>query len=128
MKSFYFLLIAGIISLTICLAFTIADNGGRTDVKITETPELFKLEASYNRGQAKKVEAYFNENLKPVIVFKNSDDVNTQINLADSSNFYIKASAGWLLVKVDKNTNSAASLSRLKNLCQQLSKTVIKPE
>jgi hypothetical protein len=126
MKSFYYLLITGIICITICLAFTITNNGDRTQVKITETLSLFKLEASYNRDQTKKVKAFINQTLKPVTIFNTSDELDTRVTLGDSSNFYIRASAGWLLVKVDKDTNSAASLLRLKNLCQQLSKNVIK--
>jgi hypothetical protein len=126
MKSFYYLLITGIISITICLAFTITNNGDRTRVKITETFSLFKLEASYSRDQTKKVEAFINQTLKPVTVFNTSDELDTRITLGDSSNFYIGASAGWLLIKVEKNTNSEASLLRLKNLCRQLSKNVIK--
>jgi len=126
MKSFYYLLITGIISITICLAFTITNNGDRTRVKITETFGLYKLEASYSRDQTKKVEAFINQTLKPVTVFNTSDELDTRITLGDSSNFYIRASTGWLLIKVDKGTNSEASLLRLKNLCQQLSKNVIK--
>jgi hypothetical protein len=126
MKSFYYLLITGIISITICLAFTIANNGDRTRVKITETFSMYKLEASYNRDQTKKVEAFINQTLKPVTVFNTSDELDTRVTLGDSSNFYIRASAGWLLVKVEKDTNSEASLLRLKKLCQQLSKNVIK--
>jgi hypothetical protein len=126
MKSFYYLLITGIISITICLAFTIANNGDRTRVKITETFSMYKLEASYSRDQTKKVEAFINQTLKPVTVFNTSDELDTRVTLGDSSNFYIRASAGWLLVKVDKDTNSEASLLRLKKLCQQLSKNVIK--
>ncbi|WP_184550848.1 hypothetical protein [Mucilaginibacter sp. FT3.2] len=127
MKTPYVILITGIIALSICLAFTIGNSSNRTNIKITETPWLFKLEASYNPAESKNVEDYLNQSLKPLRVFTGTGDVDRQITLADSTTFYIRASAGRLLLKAYKCNNTAASLQRVKNICGQLSKNVIKP-
>ena len=64
MKTPYVILVTGIIVLSICLAFTFGNSSNRTNIKITETPWLFKLEASYNAAESKNVEDYFNQSLK----------------------------------------------------------------
>ncbi len=129
MKAIYTILITGIISLSICLGFTVAHKGSnRTAVRVTENERIFKLEASYNPAQTKKVADYINGFFKPEQVFKNEEDANIHMKLNDGADFYIKTSAGSLLLKLDKRINSEASLNRIKKLCNELTKNVIKAE
>jgi len=92
-----------------------------TDVTISESPGIYRLRADYDENNTGKVQRYINRHIEPNGLFGSTHDyfdANTELN--DHTKFYIKASPGKLLIKIDKRENSYESYMRIKDMCNGL--------
>jgi len=119
MKKNCLLAIAAIISIIVFFSCHHHNHGGRTSVGVSESDNIYKLEAVYNEDLTGKVQRYINRQIEPNGLFESTNDyfdVTTQ--LKDRTRFYIKASPGRLLIKLNKKENSYESYTRIKAMCQ----------
>ncbi len=125
MKNNYIILIIGILTLGIGLAyFLIKNNNGSISIHVTESEQVYKFAATYNETKSQKIKQYIDDCLKPESIFKNSDKVDALIILDDRTRFNIKATPGRLHIKLDKSENSEASIVRIRKICQGIKEII----
>lgn len=89
-------------------------------VSISEDEDEFEMDADYRKNQSNKVQVYLNDHLLNGRVKVKRGHINREITLDDNTSFYVNADPGRLYIKIDKDENSAASLERIKLVCEDL--------
>lgn len=118
MKTIFFLSMACLFSLSILVGWSKFDTGlDRTSVKVTETEDSYRLQASFNKSKTWKVEKYINKCMSPAGLFSSDHDyMNVSTGLKDGTTFHVKASPGELDIEFDKTKNTAAAYTWMKNM------------
>jgi len=99
-----------------------------TDVTISESSGTYRLRADYNEDNTQKVQRYINRCIEPNGLFSSTEDYfDANTELKDHTKFYIKASPGKLLIKINKGENDYESYARIKNMCEGIA-TILKKE
>jgi hypothetical protein len=89
------------------------------NISISESGDTYKLDAKYNEDKTGKVQRYINRQIEPNGLFASTEDYfDATTELKDRTKFYIKASPGKLVIKLNKQENSYASYARIKNMCE----------
>jgi hypothetical protein len=89
------------------------------NISISESGDTYKLNAEYNEDKTGKVQRYINRQIEPNGLFASTEDYfDATTELKDRTKFYIKASPGKLVIKLNKQENSYASYARIKNMCE----------
>jgi hypothetical protein len=108
--------------LSICLFPACKHHGhhhNNINISISESGDIYKLNAEYNEDKTGKVQRYINRQIEPNGLFASTEDYfDVTTELKDRTKFYIKASPGKLLIKLNKQENSYASYARIKNMCE----------
>jgi hypothetical protein len=117
--------------ITICFFLSCSHFGRRNhgmDISVSESGNIYKLRADYNEDKTGKVQRYINQQIAPNGLFASTEDYfDANTELRDRTKFYIKASPGKLLIKLDKKENTYASYARIKNMCEGIV-TILKEE
>ena len=88
-------------------------------VSVTESHDIYKLQAEYNEDKTGAVQRYINRQIAPNGLFASTEDYfDVDTELKDKTKFYIKASPGELIIKLNKQENSYASYTRIKSICE----------
>ena len=130
MKKTYLLLAAAILVFVCSVVGFVHNNAPNhsTSFFFKVTSKALIVEVEYDPEQAPQVEKYIDSCLQPEIVFGNTHKVNKDVQISGSElKYHVKASPGELKMTADKNSNSASSLNKLKNILDGL-KSVIKPD
>ncbi len=94
-------------------------HSGNLDVSITDSYQTYKLQAYYDEDKTAMVQRYINRQMEPNGLFESTDDYfDVTTELKDRTRFYIKASPGRLIIKINKRENSYQSYARVKNICE----------
>lgn len=101
-------------------------NPTRTTIVIKESSDTYQLTASYDKAKTERVKNYMNNCLKPELAFTNSNNMDQDITLHDHTRFHISFSPGDLFIKININSNSRASLQRIRALCRGVSAVINK--
>jgi hypothetical protein len=101
-------------------------NPTRTTIVIKESSDTYQLTASYDKVRTERVKRYINNCLKPEMVVTTSDDMDQDITLHDHTRFHISFSPGDLFIKININSNSRASVQRIRTLCRGLNDVINK--
>jgi len=108
--------------LSICLLTSCLHHGRHhhnINISISESGNIYKLNAEYNEDKTGKVQRYINRQIEPNGLFGSTEDYfDVTTELKDRTKFYIKASPGKLVIKLNKQENSYASYARIKNMCE----------
>jgi len=82
------------------------------------------MTAKFNPGKTNKVDRYLDKELaNGNISFVNSE-MDADITLDDKTTFYIKKSAGYLNIKLDKEKNSEEAFTKLKGVLEGINEVV----
>jgi hypothetical protein len=130
MKKTYLLLAAAVLVFVCSVVGFVRNNAPNhsTSFLYKVTSKAMIIEVTYNPDQAPQVEKYIDSCLQPEIVFGNRHKVNTDVQISSSQlKYQVKAAPGELKMTAGKNSNSASSLHKLKNIFEGL-KSVIKPD
>jgi hypothetical protein len=96
----------------------ITSHDHSTSVTVTETAETYSFSAQYDRRETGRVERFINREISPDQMGSSENDyVDATTSLADHTTFNIKESPGRLKIEIDKTQNPAASVSRIRKLC-----------
>lgn len=125
MKKISYLFISGLIMVSIA-AVAFKHNNNKTNIAFTETKNSYQLKAYYNAKETKDVARYIDAALKPEAIFQQQADLDRQVVLHDHTRFYIKVSAGKLLLRLDKTANTKAGFDRIRKICQGVAKDAIR--
>ena len=127
MKIAYIVLTLWILVITVYLfRFMPGPGGSGTTISISETKKTYKLSAHYHEKETGRVAQYIAACLKSAPAIDYANDLDTDIILQDSTRFYIKASRGNILIKIDKRENSPVAVERMKNVCGGIKNILIK--
>ena len=119
MKTSFYLTTCCLIALGLFLLWgKLAVNNNDTSVVINENGNMYEFLASYPTGETGKVQDYINSNVRPNGLFRSENDYfNVTTVLTDRTEFNVKEAPGKLRIELDKQKNSTASISRIKNMC-----------
>jgi hypothetical protein len=121
MNRIYFILSCCFISLSLGLICLWSNHHEEISVSVTDTANTYTISAIYPQHQTERIKGYLNNCLKPASIFKNSNDLDKEITLADQTRFYIKTSNGVFYLKMDKTINSRKSVRRIKTIAEGIS-------
>ncbi|RQO67484.1 hypothetical protein DBR43_23395 [Pedobacter sp. KBW06] len=119
MNRIYFILGCCFISLgigLICLWLNNRHEG--ISISVTDTQNTYTISATYPQNQTENIKNYLKNSLKPASIFRNSNDLDEEIILADQTRFHIKTSNGRFYLKMDKTINSGKSVRWIKTLAE----------
>lgn len=110
-----------LITAAICSAFLMGcdfNSDGNQSITVKKTDTEYNFKASYPERKTKKVIDYIEETLKDNQLFANeSDRKNSDVSLADSTNFYLKAEPGLIVIDFKKQKNTYTSYKKMEDLC-----------
>lgn len=89
-------------------------SGNNVSISINESDDRYKLYASYQKNQTRKIQRYLDSELNSHLFSRGR--INATVTLDDQTNFHIKANPGTLLIKLNKRDNSHESYQRIKLL------------
>jgi hypothetical protein len=90
------------------------DHSGNISIKVKETDDIYQLYASYSRHKTRKIQKYLDAELNERL-FRNTK-IDATVTLPDETSFYVRSIPGRLLIRLNKEENSAASYNRIKRL------------
>ncbi|MFT3932226.1 MAG: hypothetical protein QM726_01320 [Chitinophagaceae bacterium] len=129
MKKNYLLAFAAAISITLLFSCRHHNHGGSIGITISESGNVYKLEADYNEDLTGKVQRYINRQIQPSTLFTSTDDYfDANTELKDNTRFYIKSSPGRLQIKFNKNENSYESYTRIKAMYKGIANVLKEPQ
>ncbi|MDB5135886.1 MAG: hypothetical protein JWP37_2489 [Mucilaginibacter sp.] len=117
----------------ICLIFTCFANAkgvmaqeGKASVKISETGNVYRFKAKYDKTKTKRVQEYMTERLKSTGFKFTNTQLDAKLALTGGINFYIKSYGGELEMKFDKRKNTADDFTMFKKICDGIKDIVEK--
>lgn len=99
------------------------DWPGNVSIRINESADSYQLAASYSRSKALRIQNYIDAELNTHHLFRNSR-IDAEITLDDRTNMYVKNIPGKLLIKLNRNQNSAEAYARIKKLAEGIKITL----
>jgi hypothetical protein len=121
MKKLNVLLSLSFLAAFLSFACTKSDaSSERTSFKITETNDLFEIEASYNGRKTSDIQRVLNSFANPQMVYKTQNDNIARTMTVNGVTFYLKAAQGSLYIKFVKNANAVDELQKMKTLSKQI--------
>lgn len=109
-------------AILMCMFFSCSHHrrhNNSIDISISESHDIYKLQAAYNEDKTGEVQGYINRQIEPNRLFSSTEDYfDANTELKDRTKFYIKSSPGKLMIKLNKRENSYASCARIKNMCE----------
>lgn len=108
-----FMVAVGFISYAL---YKIVDNTN-ISINVKETEDQYQVNASYGRGQSRKVLSYIDAQLSRSKQFRHAV-MNGDMVLDDNTKIYFKTRPGKLLIRVNKNENDSASIERIRKLTE----------
>ena len=91
------------------------DAPGNISIRINDSEDSYQLYALYSRRKAKRLQSYIDEQLNTDHMFRNSR-VDANVTLDDRTNIYVRNIPGRLLIKLNKDQNTAEAYYRIKKL------------
>jgi len=108
------LLIVGLFSVVAYKWRVHNDYTGNISIKVKETDDTYQLYASYSRHTTRKIKRYLETELDNHL-FRHTK-IDATVTLPDETSFYVRSIPGRLLIRLNKEENSAASYNRIKRL------------
>ncbi len=100
-------------------------NDGNISVSVTDSDDFYKVKADYDESRTSKLYRYIRKNLGSDGLFQSEDDhLDAVVQLDDHTRFYVKASPGKFLLKMDKDENSEASYDRIRKVGEGIKKVL----
>ncbi len=119
MKGLY--LILTLLFSTLGLSCNFKGGNDNLSISVKNNEEGYNFEASYPERKTDKVVAYLEKTLADETLFTASSDLkNTNVILADSTRFYLKAEPGFIVIDFKKQKNSMSSYQRMEKVCAGL--------
>ncbi len=123
-------LLSGALTVLTAMGISCSDihYGNDTQITISESDDVFKMSAFFDRNNTTKVRRYMDQHLRhhANMSFEHAE-VDANLTLDDNTNFYIKSQPGALRIRIDKHSNSERSYNEVKEMCQGI-KAMIEKE
>lgn len=101
----------------VCYVFYKIVNNTDISISVNDTEDQYQVNASFGRGQSRKLLSYIDAQLSRSKQFRHSV-MNGDMVLDDNTRIYFKTRPGKLLIRVNKNENDSASIERIKKLTE----------
>jgi hypothetical protein len=119
MKKILMVMVLGIFVMAGFFCFALYQFANNTDINITvnDSDDIYRVEASYDEDQSKRILSYVDAELNNTKRFRNTqldEDVDLDIN----THFHINTEPGHLEITVDKNENNPETIEKFKRITQ----------
>jgi len=95
------------------------------NIQIDESDASYKFYASFPEDLTSKVHRVVNKSISPNGLFASANDyMNINTTLQDQTKFAVKASPGFIEIKINKRDNSEASYYRIKEMCAKIKRSL----
>ncbi len=101
----------------VCFVLYKIANNTNISISVNDTEGQYQVNASYGRGQSRKVLSYIDAQLSSSKQFRHSI-MNGDITLDDNTRIYIKTRPGKLILRINKNENDSTSIDRIKKIAE----------
>ena len=117
-----------IVAFTFALsAFYSCRQGNNIDITYSDKDRYYYMDAEFDHRKTGRLELYLNRSLgkesNQVIVKRR---MNTNVTLADNTNFYLRKEPGHITIKLDKNQNSEQAYRRVRSICEGMKVLMMK--
>jgi hypothetical protein len=119
MKKILMVMVLGIFVMAGFFCFALYQFANNTDINITvnDSDDIYRVEASYDEDQSKRILSYVDAELNNTKRFRNThldEDVDLDIN----THFHINTEPGYLEITVDKDENNPETIEKFKRITQ----------
>ena len=124
MRSTYYSIALLLISISL-VPSCIHHNNHSLYIKVDESDAGYKFYASFPDDLTSKVHHVVNNSISPNGLFGSANDfMNINTTLQDQTTFAVKASPGFIEIKINKRENSEASYDRIKEMCAKIKRSL----
>jgi hypothetical protein len=110
--------------LTAFILLSCRDNSS-LNISVSDSDDEYKFVAHFDQSRTRDVQRFINNSMSPSGLFSGEDDhLNVDTSLKDGTTFKVKESPGELTIRIDKKSNSPASVQRIRNMCEGVKKVI----
>ena len=119
MKKILMVMVLGIFIMAGFFCFALYQFANNTNINITvnDSDDLYRVEASYDEDQSKRILSYVDAELNNTKRFRNNhldEDVDLDIN----THFHINTEPGHLEITLDKDENDPKTIEKFKHITE----------
>ncbi len=94
-----------------------------TSISISESSNVFQLNASFNPSKTRKLQDYIDSHLESNVSFVNTE-MDAVVTLDDETRFYMRSYPGFVRIRFNKKENSEESYEKIRGLCEGIKEVV----
>lgn len=98
------------------------NSSNRQSISVRKTEDSYRFKASYPKKKTNEVMTYVQNTLKDGQLFGRDGVSDSEINLGDSTKFYLQSEPGFIAIEFKKIDNSFKSYQKMESMCGGIKK------